>query len=234
MPIRALAVSDQIDPRIHSATLRMRMPDVEIVIGCGDLPARYLEFLADALEKPVYFVLGNHMEEWTKDPRTGQPFDPMGCSNLGARVVRDRSTGLIIGGLPGSPKYSGEGGQQFSEPEMYLKILRMTPRLLWNRMRHGRAIDLLITHAPPYQINDRQDVAHRGFKSIRNFLKWFKPTYHLHGHIHLYDRNEPFSAVFYQTEVVNVYPYRVLDVHSTAPSSPQREEALTTLDRTGR
>ncbi|MEA2514254.1 MAG: hypothetical protein QOJ59_3741, partial [Thermomicrobiales bacterium] len=27
------------------------MPDVQIVFGCGDIPARYLEFLADALDR---------------------------------------------------------------------------------------------------------------------------------------------------------------------------------------
>ena len=212
MPVRALAVSDQIDPRIHSATLRTRMPDVQMVIGCGDLPVRYLEFLADALEKPVYFVLGNHMEEWTKDYKTGEPFDPMGCVNLNGRVVTDPSTGLILGGLPGSPKYSGEGGQQFTELEMYLKILRMAPRLLWNRLRHGRWLDVLVTHAPPFGINDRSDVAHRGFRSIRRFLTWFKPALHLHGHVHLYDRNEPYRAQFGGTDVINVFPYRVLDL----------------------
>ena len=64
--VTILAVSDQIDPRIYSGSIKSRMEDVEMVIGCGDLPARYLEFLADALDKPVYFVLGNHMDEWTK------------------------------------------------------------------------------------------------------------------------------------------------------------------------
>ena len=34
MSIRALAVSDQIDPRIHSSSLKERMPDIQIVFGC--------------------------------------------------------------------------------------------------------------------------------------------------------------------------------------------------------
>jgi hypothetical protein len=52
MTINVLAVSDQIDQRIYSPTLRQRMPDVDVVVSCGDLPARYLEFLADALTSP--------------------------------------------------------------------------------------------------------------------------------------------------------------------------------------
>lgn len=210
--IPVLAVSDQIDERIYSSTLKSRMGDVEMVIGCGDLPARYLEFLADALEKPVYFVLGNHMQEWTRDAHSGRPYDPMGCINLDSKVLTDKRTGLIIGGLPGSPKYSGEGGQQFSEWQMSLKIARMLPRMLANRIRVGRWIDVLVTHAPPRGINDREDVAHRGFTSVKWFLERFKPKYHLHGHIHLYDRNAPYRQLHDDVEVINVYPYQKLSL----------------------
>lgn len=220
MTVQVLAVSDQIDPRIHSATLRTRMPDVRLVFGCGDLPARYLEFLADALEKPVYFVLGNHMDEWTKHHETGKAYDPMGCINLDGKVIRDRTTNLIIGGLPGSPRYSGEGGQQFTEFEMFMKILKMLPGLIKHRMRHGRWLDVLLTHAPARGINDGDDVAHRGFKSMRWFLKAFKPSYHLHGHIHLYDRNLPYVVHYEGVEVVNVYPYRKLELELQGAEPP--------------
>jgi len=213
MTVQVLAVSDLIDPRIHSATLRTRMPDVQLVLGCGDLPARYLEFLADALEKPVYFVLGNHMEEWTRHHETGKAYDPLGCINLDGKAVRDSSTGLIIGGLPGSPKYSGEGGQQFTEWQMSAKILKMVPSLIKHRIRGGRWLDVLLTHAPPRDVNDGTDVAHRGFKAMQWFLKAFKPTYHLHGHIHLYDRNIPHVSRYCDVEVINVYPYRKLDLN---------------------
>jgi len=66
MKLTILAVSDDVDQRIYSPTLRERMPDVTLVIGCGDVPSSYLEFLTDALGKPVYYVLGNHAEELTR------------------------------------------------------------------------------------------------------------------------------------------------------------------------
>lgn len=220
MSIRILAVSDQIDPRIHSATLRERMPDIDLVFGCGDIPARYLEFLADALNKPVYFVHGNHFEELTRYGEEGKYYEPMGCIDLGGKVVHDRATGLILAGLPGSPKYSNNGSEQYSEFDVMLMIARMAPRLLWNRIRHGRALDVLISHSPPRDINDRSDPAHRGFMAIRRFLKWFKPAYHFHGHIHLYDRNEPSTAQFERTTVINVYPYRVVDLQTNGAGAP--------------
>ncbi|HEX5499326.1 MAG TPA: hypothetical protein VFX03_08870, partial [Thermomicrobiales bacterium] len=62
MPIPILAVSDEVDPRVHSVTARERLGHVGLAIGCGDLPAAYLEFITDALRKPVYFVHGNHID----------------------------------------------------------------------------------------------------------------------------------------------------------------------------
>ncbi len=218
MPIHALAVSDEIDPRIYSETLQERMGHVALVLGCGDLPARYLEFLADALDKPVYYVLGNHAEELTRGGERGKHYQPLGSVNLGGRVVRDEGTGLIMAGFPGSPRYGENEPAQYGEWEVYWMMVRMVPRLWWNRLRHGRALDVLVTHAPPRDVNDRQDIAHRGFKALRSFLKWFRPAYHLHGHVHLYDRSQPHEQRFDRTLVVNVFPYRVVELAVAEPA----------------
>ena len=216
--VHVLAVSDEIDPRIYSATVRQRMGFVDLVIGCGDLPARYLEFLADALDRPVYYVLGNHAEELTRGGERGKHYQPLGSVNLGGRVVRDEGTGLIMAGFPGSPRYGENEPAQYGEWEVYWMMVRMAPRLWWNRLRHGRALDVLVTHAPPRDVNDREDVAHRGFKALRSFLKWFRPAYHLHGHVHLYDRSQPHKQRFDRTLVVNVFPYRVVELVVAEPA----------------
>jgi Icc-related predicted phosphoesterase len=212
MLIPVLAISDQIDQRIYSATVRQRLGHVAMVVSCGDLPARYLEFLADALDKPVYYVLGNHAEEITRLGERGKAYHPAGAIDLGGKVVRDPTTGLILAGIPGSPRYSDNEPVQYSELQVWLMLLGMAPKLLWNRLRYGRALDVLVTHTPPRDVNDAPDPAHRGFKALRRFLRWAHPTYQLHGHIHLYDRSKPYSAKFCQTKVINVYPYQLLDL----------------------
>jgi len=228
MPIAVLAVSDEVDARIHSASLRERMGHVQFVVGCGDLPATYLEFLADALDRPVYYVLGNHQEELTRGGDRGRRRHPLGGTDLGGRVVRDPASGLILAGLPGSPRYSG-GPEQYTEPEIYWLIGRMVPRLLWNRWRHGRALDVLVSHAPARGLGDREDPAHRGFHAIRRFLGWFAPAYHLHGHVHLYDRSQSHVLHAGGTTVVNVFPYQLVELESpaVAPAStaPARHPA---------
>lgn len=224
MHLDVLAITDEVDQRIYSSSIAERMGDVAMVISCGDLPANYLEFLSSALNRPVYYVLGNHAEELTRVGERGIPRHPEGCVDLGGKVVTDPQTGLIMAGLPGSPRYSEREPVQFTERQMMWKMLKMAPRLLWNKYRHGRALDVLVTHAPPRDVGDRDDMAHRGFTAMRTFIEWFKPTYQLHGHIHLYDRSKPFTMHYAGTEVVNVYPYQRLDLYFSDLPDPRLAE----------
>jgi Icc-related predicted phosphoesterase len=222
--VRILAVSDEVDQRIYSTSLHERMKDVDLVIGCGDVPASYLEFLVDSLNRPVYYVLGNHAEEVTRLGERGVPKLPEGCVDLGGKVMRDPTFGIIMAGLPGSPRYSEHEPVQYTEFQMNVMMFKMLPKLLWNRIRYGRALDLLVTHAPPRDVNDREDFAHQGFIAMRRFLTRFAPEYQLHGHIHLYDRSLPNTAHFHDTEVINVYPYQRLDLnfsHLEPPPDPR-------------
>lgn len=221
MILKILAVTDEVDPRIYSTSLRERMGDVDLVVSCGDVPASYLEFLTDILHRDVYYVLGNHAEELVREGQRGVPRHPLGGIDLGFKIVRDKRTGVIFAGLPGSPRYSELAPVQFTEWEMRKKIWRMMPRLLWNKIRHGRAMDVLVTHSPSRDVGDREDAAHRGFEVMRSFIKWAKPKYHLHGHIHIYDRSEGHIRQLHETEVINVYPYQRLDLELSHLPDPE-------------
>ena len=91
-------------------------------------------------------------------------------------------------------------------------VAQMVPRLLWNRQRLGRALDVLVTHSPPYGIHDRPDLPHTGFKVFLSFLRLFRPRYHLHGHVHVYRQDEVVRTRYEETEVINVYPYKLLTI----------------------
>ena len=95
---------------------------------------------------------------------------------------------------------------------MRAQIAGMLPQLLANRLRYGRFLDILVTHAPPRHIHDQQDRPHWGFEAYRWFLRTFRPRYHLHGHIHIYDKRTITRTQFHETEVLNAYPYRELAV----------------------
>jgi hypothetical protein len=204
--LKILAVSDEVDARLYAAGLRERVARPDLLIGCGDLPAYYLDYLVSQLDVPLYAVHGNH----DTPPRDDEADDLAHCGAtwIGGRTVRAPG-GLLLAGFDGCLRYS-TGAYQSSQGEMHAAVRRLAPWLWLNRLRYGRFLDVLVTHAPPEGIHDRGDLAHQGFRAFRWFLQTFRPRYHLHGHVHLYDRRLVDRSRFEATEVVNVYPFREL------------------------
>lgn len=222
--VKILCIADHVDPLVYSAAIKERFADVDLVLSAGDLPMEYLGFISASLNKPVLFVFGNHhlkhlsrFRRWglreagpKYDLTSGEPFrNYFGSTYVGRRVVRHN--GLIIGGLGGCRRYN-KGENQFSEAQMFLQIVRMMPALLWHRVFHGRALDVFLTHASPFGINDRPDPTHTGFKVFLWFLRTFKPRYQLHGHVHLYDLNADREAHYEETTIINVYDHYLLEI----------------------
>lgn len=218
--MKILCVADHVDPLVYSTSIKERFGDVDLVIGAGDLPMEYLGFIASSLNKPVVFVFGNHnLKEFHHFARRrsvaiergsldGEIRNYFGSTYAGDRVVK--VNGLLIAGLGGSMRYN-HGLNQFTESQMYRRMVRLLPRLLWNRVVHGRYLDILLTHAAPRGIGDREDLCHVGFNAFLWFMRRFKPRYLLHGHIHLYDLNANRTTKFDSTQVINVYDHYLLE-----------------------
>lgn len=218
--MKILCVSDHVDPLVYSNTIKRRFDEVEMVLGAGDLPMDYLGFIASSLNRAVGFVFGNHnlkeLAFFVRSPRSNLYSTSMEAQTrnyYGATCLEDRVmilNGVIVAGLGGSIEYN-HGEHQFSDFAMYMRIARLVPRLLWNRLVHGRYLDILLTHAPPRGIHDREDRCHQGFRGFLWFMRAFKPRYLLHGHIHLYDINAQRITQYRETEVINVYDHYVLE-----------------------
>lgn len=208
--LKILSVSDEVVNVIYSPTARERFGDVDLVLSCGDLPFYYLEFIVDILNVPLYYVYGNHDRRVEYTHRGGTRTCPGGCTDLDKRIVDHK--GLLIGGLQGSMKYSQDARYQYTDQEMYLKVWGMTAALLLNRLRKGRYLDILITHAPPYGINDGKDLCHTGFKAFLWFIERYQPRYLLHGHLHPYGFRQKVPTVYQGTQVINTCGYRLMEV----------------------
>jgi len=98
-----------------------------------------------------------------------------------------------------------KGDNQYTEGQMLREIWKLFPRLLLNRIFRGRWLDILLTHAAPRGIHDKEDPCHRGFKCFLWFMRFFKPRYLIHGHIHLYDLSELRTTQYGSTLVINAY-----------------------------
>ena len=205
--MKILAVSDQVVESIYSSHICERFGDVDIVLSCGDLPYSYLEYIVTTLNVPCFFVHGNH--DHPEYMASGRMLtQPGGWTNLDGRTVEAK--GVLLGGLEGSIRYKPRGSFQYTQREMAYKACCLTPTLLMNRVRHGRYLDILVTHAPPLGIHDGEDWPHRGFKALLGLMERFRPRYLFHGHKHVYGL-EPSRTRYLDTEVINVCPFRVIE-----------------------
>ena len=207
--MKILAVSDEVVERLYSLCDVGHFNDIELIIGCGDLPYPYLENMVTLLNVPLLYVPGNHDPEYREG---NSKTYAEGGSNLDMKLVRIKT--FLIGGLGGSIRYRPDGTNQHSQSDAYLRAFKMLPRLLLNRIQYGRYMDILITHSPPLGIHDDDTAAHTGLKAINWLIQFAKPRYHLHGHTHFYRRNlEAFETNYKGTKIINVHPYKVLDIY---------------------
>lgn len=199
--MKILALSDQIVPFIYSSQIKDRLPEVDLVVGCGDLPAMYLEFVLTALNVPLLYVLGNHDGDRQRVPG-GQLIDGRWATWSGLQWL----------GLGGSGRYKPQGRNQYTQGEMGRRLWGPYVRALWSRLGGRPGLDVLVTHAPPLEIHDGPDVAHVGFEAFLPFLRWAKPRFLLHGHRHVQRNLDRTETQYHETTIINVYPYRLLDI----------------------
>ncbi len=169
-PIRLLGVSDQRDPALNDERSRASLGRIDLVLGCGDLRAEDLAFIADATGAPLIFVRGNHDggEAW----RRGSAHIPDPIET--AREIR--TDGLTIVSLP----WPGRKGGRAERTELgaWSQALRLGVRLF----ARSRPV-IVISHVPPLGLGDcATDAYHRGFGAYRWLLRRVRPALWLHGH----------------------------------------------------
>lgn len=208
-----LTVSDEVVPTIYHPSISERLAHVQLILGCGDLPPSYLEYIVSTLNAPCFFVPGNHDGEPERADTGPSLVWPRGCVNVHSRVVRH--AGLVIGGLGGSIWYNG-GNFQYTQRGMMLRMLLLLPRILLARSINGYGLDIFLSHAPPAGIHDGTG-AHAGFRAFRWLLDHYPPRYHIHGHIHHnYRITSTFESIVGSTHVINTAGYRVLTIDPLA------------------
>ena len=196
MKVRLLAVSDEVEPQLLDERTVAGQGRIDLVVGCGDLPADYLDALATLYAAPLVFVRGNH------DPPDRQGDYPPEAE-IDGRVAIEK--GLLFAGLEGSIHY-GQGPHQYTERQMMAKVVALRFRL------RGRRPDVLITHGPPAGATEGTDAPHRGLKAVRRAVEWMHPRLLLHGHVHPYGREIVREAQLGETQVINVVGHRLIEL----------------------
>lgn len=201
--MRILAIADKESPYYWDYFEKSKLEGIDLIISCGDLEPHYLSFLATFTSVPVLYVHGNHDVKY-------DTINPDGCICIDDDIFVYK--GVRILGLGGSMRYT-RGGYQYTEGQMKKRI-----RKLWFKILRRRGFDILVTHAPAYQLNDGRDLPHQGFYSFIRLLEKYKPRFFLHGHVHLsYGRNHKRYDKYQDTHVINAYERCVFEYEDENP-----------------
>lgn len=196
--MRILLLADEPEPTLWEYLDRTKLEGVDLVISCGDLPAEYLSFLTCFTNAPILYVHGNHDASYEERP-------PEGCVCIDGDIYVHE--GLRILGLGGSMRYR-LGPHQYTEKQMRRRVLRLIPKLI---KHHG--FDILVAHAPAYQLGDDTDLAHRGFEIFVRLIDRYEPIALVHGHVHQsYRYDFKRERARGKTRVINAFGYYFLDL----------------------
>jgi len=185
-----LAVSDEVDRVLYADVAAVR--EARLIVACGDLPFDYLGYLMNALDVPLVFVPGNHDPDVSgyRTSRAGltlkaglpaRPPWPDGAVSAERSVVD--VAGLRVAGLGGCLRYR-DGPNQYTQRQQARRARSLSRRARWRAARDRRGVDVLLTHAPPRGVGDREDRAHQGFDALHWLIGRLQPSLLLHGHIH--------------------------------------------------
>jgi Icc-related predicted phosphoesterase len=206
--MKILGISDNEVKVLYSPQITERFSKIDLILSCGDLPFFYLDYIISMLNKPFYYVHGNHYYGVEPSAARGQQ-SIWEETNIHRRVIE--TNGLLIAGIEGSLRYN-LGPYQYTQEEMWQHVFHLVPQFMMNKTKSGRYLDIFISHSPPWGIHDKDDLPHQGIKAFRWLIRVFKPRLHLHGHIHLYSQDEPRETRVNKTRVMNVYTYRTIDL----------------------
>ena len=190
MNMKILAISDR-PPREKIISILNKNP-VELICTLGDLDQFSLMELQDIANIPKLGAYGNH--------DSGMYFEPLGIKNMHLQTVE--YGGLVFGGFEGCVRYKSNAYAKMYTQEEADELLKNFPR-----------VDVMLVHCPPYGVNDEpEELAHQGYKALREYVERAKPKYLLHGHT--YPTADNIVTKFMETEIIYVYQDKLIDLNA--------------------
>lgn len=196
--MKILVLADHESKSLYDFYEPEKLRGIDLILSCGDLRANYLSFFATFSCAPVLYIKGNHDTSYEEKP-------PEGCICIDDDIYIFK--GVRIMGLGGSMEYIPGAANQFTERRMEKRIRKLRWKL-WKR----KGVDILVAHAPAYQLNDMEDLPHRGFQCFRMLMERYAPKYFVHGHVHAnYGGRFKRLDQYQSTVVVNAYEHFVIE-----------------------
>ena len=198
--MKILAIADEESRSLWDYFTKDKVEGVDLIISCGDLDPKYLEFLVTMTNCPLLYVNGNHDRKYLENP-------PEGCICIENRVYDYK--GLRVLGLGGSMRYRPDAPFMYTESEMSSRISKVNREIT---LRNG--FDILVSHAPAKGFGDMDDLPHQGFECFNRLLEHYHPRYMLHGHVHMnYAADVPRIMEHSSgTKIINAYERYIFDI----------------------
>jgi hypothetical protein len=140
--MKILALSDKVIPFIYSPLARQRFADVDLVIGCGDLPYYYLEYVLTVLNY-LYYVRGNHDHTQEYSPEGHQRLTRI-AARLASLCDQSQRACWLAHRAACAIAWVNFSTLNLRCGCMYCRSFRLCNR---NRLVHGRYLDIFVTHA---------------------------------------------------------------------------------------
>ena len=198
--LRPDLVHTHLDPAAFHGLLAAREAGVRAVIHTAHtFKARPAEVLLTRLG-------GCHLIALTRSfaaqlERAGVPRQQLTVVHNGVPPLRQSATG----GRPLPPMNGIVVGSFVSVPDLLLRAAAA-----WHG-RDRRPVDLVLTHAPPLGVGDRDDAPHRGVRALHGLVGRLRPALLLHGHVHPFGEQAS-DQLLGRTVVRNVVGRHVFDI----------------------
>jgi uncharacterized protein len=185
--MKILALSDQsIKPNLIERVIDNQ---IDLIITCGDFSYSGIQQLGEIKTIPKIGVYGNHC--------TRGYMEELGIINL--HLKQFEMSGLTFSGFEGCVRYKQDPYAVMFTQEEAFEMVKLLPKS-----------DIIISHCPPFGVNDNKDNAHIGFKALREFLINNSPRVWLHGHTY---PDENFTTQFQNTKIYYTDPEIIIDTN---------------------
>lgn len=183
--MKILLLADKETPRPLQNILEENK-DLDLIITLWDLYDFDIEALKNFPNIPKIGIYGNHCD-WLYMPT-------FWISNLHLNTYK--LWWITFWWFEWCVKYKN-GRFQYTQEEAN-RLIQLLPK-----------VDVIISHCPPFWINDNIDSAHIWFKALRDYIEKYSPKYLFHWHT--YDKGN-FVDKYLDTNIIYVHREKIIEV----------------------
>lgn len=160
--------------------------EYDLILTLGDIEFSTLKLIKQYAKTEIIGIEGNH--DFHGDLKR--------CNIENIHMKKVSFNGISFGGFGGSVQYKDNNDfVLYSQLECFAELDNLEP------------VDIFIAHNSPFGINDKEDLAHQGFKGINNYLDVNKPKLYIHGHQHV----DLEITLDNEVSLISVYGYAFVD-----------------------